>query len=118
MRRIVILPIVLLFLFTSCAGFKTLGGHKRYALQYTEWSENQAADLNKLYNEADDEGKEWLAKEVNPIYWEAADNIENYVDLVKVWELTQTKPEDINDLFAKIRQGIVDVVNILMRYKK
>jgi len=118
MKRTMILPIVLLLLFTSCAGFKTLGGHKRYALQYVEWSENQAADLNKLHAEADSEGKAWLEKEVNPLYWKAADNIENYVDVLKVWEMTEKKPESVDDLFSMIRQGIIDVTNIIMRYKK
>jgi predicted membrane protein len=120
MRKALTLSMVFALFFSGCAMFSTanFGKHKVYANEFTEWSENMADDLNELHAKADDPGKEWLETKVNPIYSDALDNIEAYTELLRVWQVTETKPLDIDDLYAKIQTAVLRIAELLVQYKK
>jgi uncharacterized protein YceK len=120
MRKALTMPLILVLFFSGCATFTTanFGKHKVYASEFTTWSENMAKDLNELHAKADVPGKEWLETKVNPIYSDALDNIEAYTELLRVWQVTETKPLDIDDLYAKIQTAISRIAELLVQYKK
>ena len=115
-KRLSVYSVICALLFSGCASM-SFNRHKVYAKNFTDWSENTARDLNELHEKADDEGKEWLSTKVNVVYDDAADMIESHTTMLKAWESAKEKPADIDVISLKIRAAILDIANLLIKFR-
>lgn len=112
--------LLILICFSGCAVFTTANfrRHKTYAHSLTEWYVTTHNDLSALHEKADEEGKEFLETEVNPIFNDAGEKIDLYIDLLRLWEAGGEKPLDIDNLYSQIQTAILRITEMIINFKR
>jgi hypothetical protein len=120
-KAIGVLLVVLMF--SGCAIFKQyndlgpLDKAKVGVETMSSWYYNTHLELEKQYNEADDEGKALLNSKVFPLMDGIKPKIIAYNSLVILWEETNTKPDSIEQLMAEIQKLVLGVIDVMDELK-
>jgi len=108
----------------GCATFNGLNSlsnvdkAKVVAEQLTSWYEKTGADVIATYKTAGPAEKEFLKSNVMPSLLKFGDILNTYDDAINVWQETNKKPTNIDEIVKSLKDLKDDIIESLSRTKE
>lgn len=119
MKRIAIVSVLVAVLFSGCAIFRPYANlspldQAKVAVEtLSSWYDSTHDALEIRWANADEVEREFLRREINPKMNKLLPLITKHNDLILLWEETNTKPSNYEEMLNEIQRLILGVINVL-----